>query len=95
MPISSAIKNLQRLSFVYDGYPRVVEPHTYGIDHNGHRALRAYQVWGGSESGEQVGWKIFHSSRMQRLTVLPDHFPGARPRYRRNDPAFSTIFAQL
>lgn len=55
--IASAINNRQLLSFSYDGYPRIVEPHTYGTDTKSHTALRAYQVRGGSESGEYVGWK--------------------------------------
>jgi len=95
MSISSAIKNLQLLSFTYDGYPRVVEPHTYGVDNNGHKAIRAYQVRGGSESGEYVGWKIFHISEMRQLSVLSEHFSGARPKYKRGDSAFTTILAQL
>ncbi len=95
MTISSAIQNLQLLSFTYDGFSRVVEPHTYGIDTKGHPALRAYQVRGGSESGEHVGWKLFHVNEMRGLTVLSEHFAGARPKYKRGDSAFSTIHAQL
>lgn len=95
MKISSAIKNKQLLSFTYAGYVRVVEPHTYGIDSKGHPALRAYQVRGGSESGEYVGWKIFHVSEIQGLTDTQEYFAQARPQYRRNDSAFSTIHAQL
>lgn len=95
MKISSAIKNKQLLSFTYDGYLRVVEPHTYGIDKKGHSAVRAYQVRGGSESGEYVGWKIFHVSEIQGLTDLQEYFTQARPQYKRNDSAFSTIHAQL
>ncbi len=95
MSIASAIQNLQLLSFTYDSYSRVVEPHTYGIDTKGHAALRAYQVRGGSESGEYVGWKVFHVNEMRGLTVLSEHFSGARPKYKRGDSFFSTIHAQL
>jgi len=95
MSIASAIQDLQLLSFTYDGRSRVAEPHTYGIDAKGHVALRAYQVQGGSESGEYVGWKLFHVNEMRGLTVLQEHFQGARPKYKRGDSAFSTIHAQL
>lgn len=95
MPISSSIKNLQLLSFTYDGYSRIVEPHTSGVDTKGHPALRAYQVRGGSESGEYVGWKLFHVNEMRGLTVLAEHFVGARPKYQRGDSTFSTIHTQL
>lgn len=71
MLISSAIKNLQLLSFTYDGYSRV------------------------SESGEYVGWKLFHVNKMYGVTVLQDKFSGARPKYKRGDRAFSRIYAQL
>jgi len=32
MDIEFAIQHKQLLSFSYGGYPRVVEPHTYGTD---------------------------------------------------------------
>lgn len=95
MTIASAIRNRQLLSFSYDGFARVVEPHTYGIDGKGHYAVRAYQVRGGSESGEFVGWKLFHVSEMHQLSVLAEHFSGARPKYKRGDTAFPTINAEL
>ena len=40
------------LSFVYDGLPRVVEPHLVGYSTTGKQLLRAYQVDGQSESGK-------------------------------------------
>ena len=69
MPIAEAIRTQHLLTFNYDGYMRTVEPHTYGTDRKGNRALRAYQVGGGSESGERVGWKIFHERDMKGLAV--------------------------
>jgi len=95
MQITSAIRNRQLLSFTYDGFTRTVEPHTYGIDTKGHKAVRANQVSGGSESGEHVGWKLFHFSEMRALSVLPQQFSGPRPKYKRGDKAFSTIHAEL
>lgn len=95
MQIKTAIQNKQLLSFVYDGYPRVVEPHTYGLDKKGHPAIRAYQVRGGSESGEYVGWKIFHANEIQNLSVLQEHFAHVRSGYKRNDAFFHSIYAQL
>lgn len=95
MSIAAAIQARHLLTFTYDGYARTVEPHAYGIDRKGHRALRAYQVAGGSESGEHIGWKLFHADGMRGLAVLPQTFPGARPGYRRADQAFASIQAQL
>lgn len=95
MNIKNAIQSKCLLSFNYDGFQRVVEPHTYGIDSKGHTALRAYQVRGGSESGEYVGWKLFHVDRMQQVTIVSQHFSVPRPKYQCNDSAFRIIHAQL
>lgn len=95
MNIKNAIQTKCLLSFVYDGFQRVVEPHTYGIDTKGHSALRAYQVRGGSESGEYIGWKLFHVDQMHQVTVVTQHFSGPRPKYTRGDKAFRVIHAQL
>lgn len=95
MQIAAAIRARQLLTFTYDGFSRTVEPHTYGIDKKGHKALRAYQVSGGSESGEFVGWKLFHVSEMRGVSVSQQTFAGPRPKYTRGDAAFSTIYAEL
>lgn len=50
---------------------------------------------GGSESGERVGWKIFHERDMKGLAVLPHSFQGPRPGYNRADQLFARIEAQL
>lgn len=39
--IATAIQGRNLLSFMYDGYRRMVEPHTCGMDTKGHMALRA------------------------------------------------------
>lgn len=95
MSIAEAIRTQHLLTFSYFGYMRTVEPHTYGTDRKGEPALRAYQVTGGSESGEHVGWKIFHERDMHNLVVLPQRFQGPRPEYKRGDPFFARIEAQL
>lgn len=95
MSIATAIQGRNLLSFMYDGYRRMVEPHTYGTDTKGHTALRAYKVGGGSESGEYVGWKLFHTNEMHGVTVQPLTFAGTRPGYKRGDKAFASIKAQL
>lgn len=95
MNIVDAIQSRSLLTFVYDGFMRTVEPHTYGTDTKGHLALRAYQVSGGSESGEYVGWKLFHVQNMQSVAVQPKTFAGARLGYKKWDKAFTSIRAQL
>ena len=95
MEISRAITEKRLLTFSYDGFQRTVEPHTFGVDKKGHEAVRAYQVGGGSSSGEYRGWKMFHVSEMSGLSVSSTNFASARPDYKPGDKAFSTIYAQL
>lgn len=95
MSIATAIQGRNLLSFMYDGFRRIVEPHTFGMDTKGHMALRAYQVGGGSDSGENVGWKLFHVQEMRSVLVQPQAFAGPRPGYKRGDKAFASIMAQL
>ena len=93
--IATAIQGRNLLSFIYDGFQRTVEPHTFGVDAKGHPALRAYQVSGGSDSGEYIGWKLFHANEMRGVTMQPQTFAGPRPGYKRGDKAFASIRAQL
>lgn len=95
MSIAAAIQGRNLLSFIYDGFRRRVEPHTFGVDTKGHAALRAYQVSGGSESGEYIGWKLFHANKMHGVAMQPQTFAGPRPAYKRGDKAFANIRAQL
>jgi hypothetical protein len=95
VPIPDAIATKRLLQLVYYGYPRTVEPHTYGIDANGRLALVEFQVAGSSHSGEYVGWKTFRGSEMRDVVVLERHFPAPRPEYRRNDGAFVSVISQL
>ena len=95
MKIADAIRSQNVLTFNYHGHPRVVEPHTYGIDQKGHNALRAYQIGGTSDSGRIPSFRIFHESEIVALSVSEQKFAGRRPGYVANDPLFATIYAQL
>lgn len=93
--ITAALRKRQLLAFVYDGQPRAVEPHIYGRSGTGRRALSAYQVAGGSASGEPVGWKLFHVSDMLQVTLLPQRFSGPRPDYNAEDKSFRSVELRL
>jgi predicted DNA-binding transcriptional regulator YafY len=93
--IIHAIDNKRLLRFTYRGYARVVEPHTYGIHKKTLRALVAFQVRGGSNSGQPEGWKTFNESEIRALSMLEETFAAPRPDYRKNDPFFESIIAQL
>lgn len=40
--ICKAIKEKRILTFTYDGHPRKVEPHCYGLTKTGKEAIRCY-----------------------------------------------------
>ena len=56
---------------------------------------RAYQVQGGSESGQYMGWKLFYMHEIRQPTILPRKFCGLRPDYKQNDKTFLRIDAQI
>lgn len=93
--ITNAIHNRELVSFIYDGYQRMVEPHVYGITTTGKESLRAYQVEGGHVSDHNESWHLFTVSKMSDLTTTGRSFPGPRPDYKYSDSAMQTIYAQL
>jgi len=76
--IIAVIKEKKVLSFTYSGYPRIVEPHIFGVN-EGARQILGYQIRGGSKSGGALPeWRRFQISAMQNLQMLDENFPGRR-----------------
>jgi hypothetical protein len=92
--ISEAIANHHLLELRYHGYSRTVEPHAYGRDKSGDEVLRCYQISGGSESGERVGWKLLKVADVFSIQTLKQSF-SQRSEYKRDDKAMGYIFSQL
>lgn len=93
--IIDAITNKKVLTFSYDGHPRVVEPHAYGVTTAGHDAIRAYQTGGSSSSGDVPTWRLFLVSEIRGLSENGDEFANARPGYKRGDKGMTRIYCQL
>lgn len=94
--ICEAIREHRVLQLNYHWGHRVVEPHTYGLNDNGHELLRVYQVSGASESGEHRGWKLLRVDEIRGLQILDEQFQGPRPGYNRGDRAMDqAIYCQL
>ena len=66
------------LSFDLNGYPRIAEPHDYGVI-KGVPKLFFYQVGGKSSSGPPVGWRWAEIAKVSDLRLLDRRFPGPRP----------------
>jgi hypothetical protein len=93
--ISKAIAEKKLIAFSYDGFRRIVEPHTLGLDTRRKPLLCGYQIAGESRSGVSEGWKFFTVARIEQGVVRPEKFASPRPEYRRDDGAFSEVLAQL
>lgn len=89
----NAIENMNVIQFNYDGEPRVVEAHCYGVTTKGNEAIRAYQVGGYSSSGS-LGWKLYDLSKMADLEILDDSF-SIRSGYNKGDKGMHSIFIEL
>ena len=72
-----AIENKRLITFEYQGYPRVAEPHDYGIM-NSVSTLLVYQVRGQSKTKHVPGWKHIREGEIRRLQVLDEQFSGGR-----------------
>lgn len=86
----TAIADRRRLSFDYNGKPRLVEPQCYGMGTRGTELLRAHQLQGGDQREP-----LFDVQKMQNLRMLEESFGRPGPNYKKNDSAMSVIFAQL
>ena len=84
--IIEAIEQRLTLTFRYHGEQRHVEPHTFGRDTQGHKALSAYQI--------NKGWRLFHAAEIRGIETGAA-FSGTRPGYARGDSRMGTIYAQL
>ena len=86
------------MAFVLDGYPRIGEPHDYGII-NGTPKLFFYQTAGRSRSHPPLGWRWATLSKISELKVLDERFAGPRPapsgRHVRWDRLIASVFLKV
>jgi hypothetical protein len=93
--VSQAVRAMEVLSFTYEGHPRVVEPHCYGVTTAGHEAIRCYQTGGSSSSGDPTGWKLMRLDQIVGLKPSGEQFGGPRPGYRPGDRGMTSIYCEL
>ena len=91
----SAIKEKRIVTFNYDGLDRVVECATLGYTTAGMPAVRGYQTAGDTHSGTVPCWRLFRIDKIQGLVLTEEHFYSEPPFYKKSDPAFSRIDAEL
>jgi hypothetical protein len=93
--VCEAIAKARRLALTYAGHDRVVEVHVAGYTRQGEPLMRAWQVRGGSESGEPVGWKMFRMEDVAAVRLTSERSQAPRPDYAPNDPAIARIVCQV
>lgn len=91
-----AIKRERCLEVSYDGYVRVVEVHAYGITKDSNAVMRVFQIRGGSNSNEPVGWKLLRLDEVAAMRILEGEISQApRAGYRRGDSAMNWVLCQV
>ena len=88
--IAAALQAKRRLSFTYNGRPRILEPQCLGVGAKGNELLRGHQISGGMEAEP-----LFTVAKMSDVVVLDDRFSRPGPNYKKGDSAMTTIFAEL
>jgi len=75
--LKRAIRERRLVAFTSKGYPRIGEPHDYGVK-SGVPRLFYYQTGGRSSSKPPRGWRWADLGDMQDLVILQDTFAGPR-----------------
>jgi predicted DNA-binding transcriptional regulator YafY len=90
--ISKAIENKSLLEFIYGDKLRVVEPYTFGVSTKGNDTLSAFQIEGGSNSSNQLGWRLYSIDEIENLKVLDATFEPNRNGYNPSDSRMIKIY---
>lgn len=90
-----ALSSGKCLLISYSGYTRVVEVHACGETAHGHAVMRVWQVEGGSQHNEPIGWKMLRLDETTGLSLLDRPSSAPRPGYRPNDSAMQRIYCQI
>jgi len=93
--IAEAIEKMKLLEFNYQGFYRVVEPHTFGMFNNGNELLIAYQIDGGSKSRKPPFWSSFQLTEIEDLSISQESFSEPIDGYKKGDKRFKVIYAEI
>ncbi len=93
--VCNAMTNRRLLSFAYEGFERVVEPHLCAQNAAGHDILLAWLVRGHSKSEPRPGWRHYLLTEMRNVKVLEETFDKSRPGFKPHDRRMTTIYCKL
>ena len=75
--LRAAIRQKRLIKLIYQGKPRIIEPHDYGV-HNGTVKLLSYQLAGASR-GRLPNWRWMEVDAISEIDLLDRTFRGGRP----------------
>jgi len=104
--ITDAIRNRYLVRMYYKGDETIaagfrhIEPVCYGISKAGNPVVRAWQVWGNSDTPDKIpGWRLFRLDRMSQYSLFtrtgkpPVQFNTQRPLYNPNgDKTMASVY---
>jgi hypothetical protein len=93
--IRNAIGNRNLIEFSYHGYPRIAEPHVYGVK-NGKRQILVYQTGGLTSSGKVPDWRRINLDEIVGMKVVAAQtFPGPRDNKSPDYDDWDTVIAAV
>jgi hypothetical protein len=90
-----ALRNGKRLQLSYDGFTRVVEVHTVGTTTADNECMSVWQVRGGSDSNEPIGWKLMRVDEALAAVEINEKSEAPRTGYKRYAKPFRAIRCQI
>ena len=76
-------------------HQRIVEPHLLGVNKAGNTILVAFQVSGGSESGEDPQWRQYDLNNIDSCAIMGTTFKEPRPGYNAGDKRMKQVLSAL
>lgn len=89
-----AIRGRHLVRLVYQGLPRLGEPHDYGL-RNGKPQLSFYQTQRTGRSGKPQSWHTLDVPGISALTLMADTFPGPRTTDEQQHLRWDEIYASV
>jgi hypothetical protein len=92
--IRGAIARRELIEFSYKGYPRIAEPHVYGIK-DGKRQILIFQVGGLASSGKIQDWRRVDLEDISGLKVAGGQFVARKEGRTPDHDKWDTVIASV